>query len=130
LIDNPEYKGEWKAPKIPNPAYKGEWVHPFISNPDYSEDSEIYAFASHKYLGIEIWQVKAGTIFDNFLVTDSVETAAEWAEKTLKSREGEKAAEDKDLEEKRKNAPAEEEAGEELELDDEDLAAEELHDEL
>jgi calreticulin len=133
LIDNPEYKGEWKAPKIPNPEYKGEWVHPLIPNPDYAEDSEIYAYPSHKYVGIEIWQVKSGTIFDNFLVTDSVETAAEWAEKTLKTREGEKAAEDKDLEEKRKNAPApedDEEIGEGIELDDESIEGEDFHDEL
>jgi len=131
LIDNPEYKGEWKAPKIPNPAYKGEWVHPLIANPDYYEDNEIYAYASHKYLGIEIWQVKSGTIFDDFLVTDSVDTASEWAEKILKRREGEKAAEDKDLEEKRKNAPVPEDDGEDLELeDDEDLSGEDLHDEL
>jgi len=135
LIDNPEYKGEWKAPKIPNPAYKGEWIHPMIPNPDYYEDSEIYAYPSHKYIGIEIWQVKSGTIFDNFLVTDSVETAKEWAEKTLKTREGEKAAEEKAAEERKKNAPAESESGEGLDLDEdvegEDiLEEEEGHDEL
>jgi len=94
LIDNPEYKGEWKAPKTPNPAYKGEWVHPKIDNPDYSDDKEIYAFDSNKYVGIEIWQVKSGTIFDNVLVTDDETVAKEWAAKFEKTKEGEKAAYD------------------------------------
>jgi len=66
LIDNPQYKGEWKPPMIKNPAYKGDWVHPKIANPDYKEDSEIYAYDSNKYIGIEIWQVKSGSIFDRF----------------------------------------------------------------
>jgi len=100
-IDNPEYKGEWKAPRIPNPAYKGEWVHPKIANPEYKEDLNIYDYDSNKYIGIEIWQVKSGTIFDNFLVTDSEDTAKEWAERTIKQREGEKAAYEKDREEKK-----------------------------
>jgi len=107
LIDNPEYKGEWKSPKIPNPEYKGEWVHPKIPNPDFYEDDSLGKYESHKYLGIEIWQVKSGTIFDNFLVTDSIETAKEWAEKTVKTQEGEKEAHKKDKEQKEAEAAAE-----------------------
>jgi len=91
-IDNPEYKGEWKPKKIPNPAYKGEWVHPKIANPDYSPDSELYEYDSNGFVAFELWQVKAGTIFDNILVTDSQEEAKEWAEKTKKTQEGEKKA--------------------------------------
>jgi len=90
MTPNPEYKGEWRAKMIPNPAYKGEWVHPEIDNPDYKPDANIYAFDSHAFLGIEIWQVKAGTIFDDFLVTDSEEEAEAAAEKVLKRIEGEK----------------------------------------
>jgi len=73
MIPNPEYKGEWRAKMIPNPAYKGEWVHPEIDNPDYKYDANLYSFDSHGVLGIEVWQVKSGTIFDDFLVTDSVQ---------------------------------------------------------
>jgi hypothetical protein len=25
MMDNPEYKGDWKAKRISNPAYKGFW---------------------------------------------------------------------------------------------------------
>jgi len=103
LIDNSEYKGEWKAPMIKNPAYKGEWVHPKVVNPDYKEDSDIYAYESNKYIGIEIWQVKSGTIFDHILVTDDVDIAKENAEKILKQKEGEKLMHDKAEEEKKSN---------------------------
>jgi len=142
LIANPEYKGEWKAAKIANPEYKGEWVHPRIPNPEYKEDAEIYSFDSNKFLGIEIWQVKSGTIFDNFLVTDSVETASESAVETLKRQEGEKDLKKKADEERRaqaKDTPASDDdvdaAIDDLELDDEtDIASPEEtdsnHDEL
>jgi calreticulin len=126
LIDNPEYKGEWKAPKIPNPAYKGEWVHPMIANPEYKDDPSIGKFASNKYVGIEIWQVKSGTIFDNFLVTDDDNTAKAWAERTLKTQVGEKAAQQKEKEEKEKEAAENatpDDAGEDAGEDDaEDLS--------
>jgi calreticulin len=134
LIDNPEYKGEWKAPKIPNPAYKGEWVHPLIPNPEYKEDNEIYAYNSNAFVGIEIWQVKSGTIFDNFLVTDDVEVAKEWAEKTKATQEGEKEAEEKDRAAKKAETSEdvdEIEADEDLEdlgFDEGDV--EDVHDEL
>lgn len=74
-IDNPAYKGPWKAKKIPNPAYKGKWEHPLIDNPEYKEDSSIGQFENNAYVGFELWQVKAGTIFDNIILTDSVEEA-------------------------------------------------------
>jgi len=75
IIDNPEYHGPWRAKRIDNPAYKGEWVHPQIPNPEYFTDDSIYSFGSHAFLGIEVWQVKSGTIFDNFLVTDDATLA-------------------------------------------------------
>merc|ERR1711916_214614 len=53
----------------------GEWEAPMIDNPDYVEDPEIYHFADIGAVGLEIWQVKSGTIFDNILVTDSIEEA-------------------------------------------------------
>jgi len=106
LIDNPEYKGEWKAPMIPNPAYKGEWVHPKIPNPEYKFDEHIGKYNSNKYIGLEIWQVKSGTIFDNILVTDSLEEAHAWAEKTKATQEGEKAMKKKAQEEAKATAAA------------------------
>jgi len=95
-IPNPEYKGEWRAPLIDNPAYKGEWVHPEIDNPDFVDDPNIYAY-EHEYVGIEIWQVKSGTLFDHILVTDDVAEARAFADGYLKEQQaGEKAAKEAD----------------------------------
>jgi calreticulin len=90
---------------IKNPKYKGPWVHPKIANPDFKEDLEIYKYKSAA-LFIDLWQVKSGTIFDDFIVTDSVEEAKAFAEKTFnkkkdaeaeafKAYEAKKEAEDK-----------------------------------
>jgi len=74
-ITNPEFKGPWRAKRIDNPAYKGPWVHPQIDNPAYAPDATLYSFPSIGAIGLEVWQVKAGTIFDNILVTDSIAEA-------------------------------------------------------
>eukprot|EP00735_Rhodelphis_limneticus_P004594 TRINITY_DN1619_c0_g1::TRINITY_DN1619_c0_g1_i1::g.17908::m.17908 TRINITY_DN1619_c0_g1::TRINITY_DN1619_c0_g1_i1::g.17908 ORF type:complete len:419 (+),score=193.24,sp/Q23858/CALR_DICDI/55.84/2e-146,Calreticulin/PF00262.13/8.5e-119,Calreticulin/PF00262.13/1.5e+04 TRINITY_DN1619_c0_g1_i1:44-1258(+) len=118
LIPNPEFRGEWKARMIPNPEYKGKWEHPMIPNPDYKEDSELYLYDSNAYVGFDLWQVKAGSIFDNILVTDSIEEAAEFREATwAKNKDAEKKAFDKFEEEKRKQ---EEAARKTADADDED----------
>jgi calreticulin len=94
LIDNPEYKGPWKAKMIDNPAYKGEWVHPMIPNPDYVEDTELGVRCNDcTHVGFELWQVKSGTLFDDILVTDSLEEAKAYAAETYHKKKGpEKAA--------------------------------------
>jgi len=92
-IDNPEYKGPWKAKLIPNPEYKGEWVHPEIPNPDYKEDPSLYVRANKvTHIGFELWQVKSGTIFDNILVTDSLEEAKTHAAAFIAAKAAEKEA--------------------------------------
>jgi len=101
MIDNPEYKGEWKPRQIPNPAYKGKWIHPEISNPDYVEDKQVYMFPSLGYVGFELWQVKSGSIFDNIIVTDSVEEAEAFMASTWgKYKDAEKAMFDQKEKEK------------------------------
>lgn len=71
MIDNPEYKGDWHPKTIPNPVYKGEWKAPQIDNPDYVQDPNLYA-RNIAHIGLDLWQVKAGTIFDNFIVSDDL----------------------------------------------------------
>merc|ERR1719301_420731 len=102
-IDNPAYKGPWKAKRIKNPAYKGVWEAKLIDNPKYAPDSTIGTYAKFNTVGIDVWQVKSGTIFDNILVTDDVEYAKAHGDKTWKAgKDAEKAAKDKADEEKRK----------------------------
>jgi calreticulin len=131
IIPNPDFQGEWKAPLIPNPAYKGSWEHPEIPNPDYYEDSNIYAYPSHAFLGIEIWQVTAGSIFDNFLVTNDVAFAKTEASAILERKAAEKAAADAAEKEQREADEAERKRiEEELGEEEEDAHAGHSHDEL
>lgn len=94
MIDNPEYKGPWTPKMIENPDYKGPWVHPMIPNPDYVYDEKMHAVCPNgcTHVGFELWQVKSGTIFDDIIVTDSLEEAQKFAEETFfKKKDGEKA---------------------------------------
>ncbi|XVF16959.1 hypothetical protein REPUB_Repub10bG0075700 [Reevesia pubescens] len=76
-----------------SPNYKGKWKVPMIDNPDFKDDPDLYVFPKLKYVGIELWQVKSGTLFDNVLVTDDVEHAKKLAEDTWgKQKDAEKAA--------------------------------------
>jgi calreticulin len=103
MIDNPEYKGEWKPKQIKNPAYKGVWVHPEIDNPEYAPDDKLYRYKDIGAIGFDLWQVKSGTIFDNVLVTDDVETAKAFAEETWgATKDAEKKMKEKQEEEERK----------------------------
>jgi len=108
MIDNPEFKGDWKPKQIANPAYKGKWVHPEISNPDFYEDKEVYAFDSLGYVGFELWQVKAGSLFDDILVTDDVKEAESFLAETFnKLKDAEKSMFDEHEKEQRAKEEAE-----------------------
>eukprot|EP01121_Diplochlamys_sp_Union-15-3_P017566 TRINITY_DN620_c0_g1_i1.p1 TRINITY_DN620_c0_g1~~TRINITY_DN620_c0_g1_i1.p1 ORF type:complete len:394 (-),score=113.17 TRINITY_DN620_c0_g1_i1:47-1228(-) len=123
-IPNPEYKGVWKPKRIPNPAYKGEWVHPLIDNPEYHPNPALYAYDSFKYIGIDVWQVKSGTIFDNILITTSEEEADKLLNEWEIQKEGEKKAHDEHQERERKKAEevkaADEDSKDNDESDDKD----------
>merc|ERR1711977_134285 len=113
-IDNPEFKGEWKVKRIKNPAYKGVWAPKKIANPKFEDDQTIGQYESFAWVGIDVWQVKAGTIFDNLLITDDVDTAKAAADKIKVGMEAEKKMkEEKDAEKAKKaeeeRAKAEEE---------------------
>merc|ERR1711907_549973 len=98
-----ESDGAWEAPQIDNPDFKGEWKAKRIANPKYVADDKLYSYAKFSTVGIDVWQVKSGTIFDNILITDDVEAAKAHGEKTWKAaKDGEKAAKEKADEEKRK----------------------------
>jgi len=129
MIDNPAYKGEWKPKQIDNPAYKGPWIHPEIDNPEYTADSEIYRYPSIGGIGIDIWQVKSGTIFDNILITDSVDEAKADRDRILGNVEGEKKMKEAQDEEEKKKEPKPEENEAKDEDDEEDEDAKD-HDEL
>jgi len=72
-------------------------------------------------LELRFWQVKAGSVFGNFLVTDDVDLAKSAAEAILTRVDGEKAAETKADEAERAKAAAEAGDDEEEEDQKEDL---------
>ncbi|KAI6649504.1 Calreticulin-like [Oopsacas minuta] len=119
MIDNPDYKGEWTPKQIDNPNYQGEWIHPEIDNPDYEPDEFLYKYSDFGSIGLDIWQVKSGSIFDNVLVTDSPELAEEFYKETFeKLSKGEKAMKDKHDEEEAASRKQAEEMRKSEEVDD------------
>ncbi len=105
---NPKYKGPWTPKKIYNPQYKGVWTPKKILNPDFKEQPMTpYTIGG---IGIDVWQVKHGAIFDNVMITDSLEDAFEHVQKI---QEKQVAAEkefkaEMDKEEEARNAVARE----------------------
>merc|ERR1719187_2514586 len=92
-IKNPKYVGPWKAPMIANPAYKGIWSARMIPNPGYFEDLNPYKMAPIGALGLELWSMSDGIMFDNFIITDERAAADAWAKDTwMITRDSEKAA--------------------------------------
>jgi len=119
-IPNPDYKGEWKAKMIPNPAYKGPWAAKEIPNPDYVADDKLYLYPATAGVGIDLWQVKSGTIFDDIVIADSLDDA--WASfdaakdrlaAEKKAKEDEDAAKAKEAEEAAKKSEDDDEDDEE-----------------
>ncbi|XP_028095510.1 calreticulin-like [Camellia sinensis] len=127
--------------KIKNPNYQRKWKTPMIDNPEFKDDPEIYVFPKLKYVGIDLWQVKSGTLFDNVLICDDPDYAMKLAEETWgKQKDAEKAAFD-EVEKKRekevlffesKDDPVDSDAeGDDDEIDkDADITEESAHDEL
>ena len=84
MIDNPEFRGEWQPRMVANPVYSGEWAPPMMANPDFVDDTKVHAVCKDcEFVGIELWQVKAGSIFDDIIITDSLEEAVEYAKETF-----------------------------------------------
>jgi len=105
-IPNPEFKGNWKPKMIPNPDFKGPWSAPLIANADYVYDDNLFKTIlgdGVDRVGIEIWQVKSGTIFDSVMVTDDWEEAQAYAKESFEATiEAEKKMKEAEEEEERK----------------------------
>merc|ERR1719384_2050934 len=72
-------------------------------------------------VGIDIWQVKAGSIFDNIFIGDSLEEAQEFMKETYtKNKDAEKKMFDKAEEERRAKEEEDDDDDDEEEDDDDD----------
>ncbi|KAG7606937.1 putative calreticulin/calnexin, concanavalin A-like lectin/glucanase domain superfamily [Arabidopsis thaliana] len=82
---NPAYKGKWSSPLIDNPAYKGIWKPRDIPNPDYFElDRPDYEPIAA--IGIEIWTMQDGILFDNILIAKDEKVAETYRQTTWKPK--------------------------------------------
>lgn len=84
-IVNPDYKGEWMPPAIENPDYKGEWKRPLIPNPDFDESADIDIRAING-IGIDVWSMQSGVLFDNIYLGHSVAEAERIGNETFNSK--------------------------------------------
>merc|ERR1711988_1166663 len=93
-----EADGEWEAPMIDNPAYKGVWEAKKIANPEYVDDDKVYKYDDFGFVGLDLWQVKGSTIFDNFIITDDKAEADNFAKiwKELSAHEKEEKKKEDD----------------------------------
>ena len=71
-IANPDYKGKWHAPRVDNPAYLGVWKPRQVDNPHYFEDEAPWAMAPIGGIGIELWTMQSGILFDNIVLAGSL----------------------------------------------------------
>ena len=103
-------------------------MHPEIENPDYVEAKDVYKRGVIGGIGIEVWQVKSGTVFSDFVLTDSVEDAEKFFQDRQLSRDDEEAAKNAfEQVESEDNEENEEETKEEDTVDDlDDIDKDEL----
>merc|ERR1712079_920660 len=100
-----------------------------MGNPEYNADEKdgIAKYDEVCKIGFDLWQVKAGTIFDNVLITDDVEHAKKVGEELWAvTKEAEKKMKDEQDEEEKKKAEEEakkdedDEDADDLDADEED----------
>merc|ERR1711988_186720 len=122
MKDNPDYKGDWSAKRISNPEYKGVWEAKKIDNPEFVDDDAVYKFGEFGFIGFDLWQVKAETIFDNIIITDDAAEADSFAAKwkTLSEVEKAKKKEEDDKKKAEEDAKKAEESDDDDDDDDED----------
>eukprot|EP01064_Diplonema_japonicum_P023191 TRINITY_DN3363_c4_g2_i3.p1 TRINITY_DN3363_c4_g2~~TRINITY_DN3363_c4_g2_i3.p1 ORF type:complete len:380 (+),score=174.95 TRINITY_DN3363_c4_g2_i3:75-1214(+) len=121
MIANPNFKGEWKQKMIPNPEYKGIWKPKRIANPDYVHDPNVHVMSKPVgTVGIDVWQVKSGTVFDNIIISDSIEEVKAFNDATWGKTHAAEAAMLKKVEEETKAAEDAAKAEAEDEAKDED----------
>ncbi|GLT72173.1 hypothetical protein SLA2020_441280 [Shorea laevis] len=80
-----EEDGEWEPPKLIIRNYKGVWKPQQIPNPDYFE-LEKPDFEPIAAIGIEIWTMQDGVLFDNILIAGDEKVAESYRLTTWKPK--------------------------------------------
>lgn len=78
-VANPKYRGKWQRPHIRNPDYKGPYIPRRIPNHDYIPDENLYQLSAPiRYVGVEVWQVESGSIYDDIMIGDDVDEVLQY----------------------------------------------------
>ncbi len=96
---NPDWKGKWAPPMIDNPEYVGEWKPRKIANPDYYQVEQVTLLPMYA-IGLEIWTMDQGVLFDDFYVGTDIANAKAFAKAAFDPKK--KAGDIKDKEEQKK----------------------------
>merc|ERR1711920_1131714 len=126
MKDNEAYKGDWYGKRISNPAYKGFWEAKKIANPEYEDDDAIYKYDDFGFVGIDLWQVKASTIFDNIIITDDKAEADAFAKKWRALNEVEQAKKKEEDDAKKEEDKKAEDEDKDDDDDEDDKGSEEM----
>ncbi|XP_004715512.1 calreticulin-3 [Echinops telfairi] len=95
---NSELDGDWPGPMLQKPPYqdglqpkginKDMWLHQELTSTSYLSAYDLSEFENIGAIGLELWQVRSGTIFDNFLITDDEEYAERFGKATWGETKG------------------------------------------
>nr|XP_021524536.1 calreticulin-3 [Aotus nancymaae] len=95
---NGELDGDWQAAMLHKPPCQDGlkpkgidrdiWLHHKMKNTNYLTQYDLSEFEDIGAIGLELWQVRSGTIFDNFLITDDEEYADNFGKATWGETKG------------------------------------------
>lgn len=105
MIPNPAFKGKWVQPMVDNPAYKGPWLRRKKPNPEYFEAEQPHALAAFDSVGIELWTMQKGILFDNVVAARAEEAVKQFVQKTWELRYSTEAALIRTSKKKAEDAP-------------------------
>ncbi|XP_036865384.2 calreticulin-3 isoform X1 [Manis javanica] len=84
MLQKPPNQGGLK----PEGIDKHIWLHRKMKNTNYLTEYDLSEFENIGAIGLELWQVRSGTIFDNFLITDDEEYAENFGRATWGETKG------------------------------------------
>ncbi|KAM4888130.1 calreticulin-3 [Thomomys bottae] len=89
---NSELDGDWQAAMLQKLPYQDSlraegidrdvWLHHKMQSASSLLQHDLSEFENIGAIGLELWQVRSGTIFDNFLITDDEEYAENFGKAT------------------------------------------------
>jgi len=87
----------WSPPLVANHKYNGQWSPRQIKNPEFLLDKHPNRFQEVNAVGIEVWTLEGGIVFDNIILTHDRNMLSKFTAKTWELKRGMEEAELKRL---------------------------------